>query len=306
MVIQDLGTRCVLFTFDDQISICLIRGSNRVYLCDTHLGPDSMECVKEYIATHHDGKEIIVFNTHSDWDHVWGNCAFPGAIIIGHQQCRERLREIGPFDLEHMASYHRGAVELILPNLTFSEKMIFEEDDIEFIHMPGHTVDSAVCFDRRDSVLFVGDLVEDPIPYLDYRDLQTYITTLQKIKEIPAAIKISAHSGIIDTPLIVKNMNYITDILTGNPVNPEIYQNAPDVHKFNLNNRLFLHYEDLIREKSATKFNYHTFRDWFGDLKKIGNDELKEALECYMQGISIRNQNGSRSDVKGNRDFSGG
>jgi cyclase len=280
--ISKTGSRGVVFTFDDDIAVYLIQTDTYWFLCDTHLGPQSMEIVKQYIAEQANDKAVIVFNSHSDWDHIWGNCAFPGAFIIGHETCRKRMQEIGEFELASLRQQHRGNIKLVLPNVTFSDRLLFADEEIEFLYAPGHTVDSAICFDRKDSVLYVGDLVEQPIPYLDFYDLTTYIDTLEFIKSFPAKLKLSAHSGIIDNALIERNITYITTILQGKPVDSEVYQATPDVHNFNSNNRLFLRYENMVREKLKDNFDYAVFRRNFKDLKEVSYSDLQAALEHYM------------------------
>ncbi len=282
--VSKVGDRGVIFTFDDDISVYLIHADENWFLCDTHLGPHSMKYVKNYMSvqSNKNKEDVIVFNSHSDWDHIWGNCAFRGEIIIGHETCRNRMKEIGQFDLLRLTEYHRGKIDLVLPSLTFSDRITFAEADIEFIYAPGHTIDSSVCFDRKDSVLFVGDLVEYPIPYLDFDDLDAYIKTLDFIKNFPAKVKVSSHSGIIDNALIERNITYIMNISNSNPIDPNVYQECPDVHNFNINNRLFLRYENMVREKLRDNFDYNLFRKNFDDLKKIDYTDLQEALEFYF------------------------
>ena len=41
------------------------------------------------------GREVLVVNSHADWDHPWGNNYFTGerrATIIGHELCRARMQ----------------------------------------------------------------------------------------------------------------------------------------------------------------------------------------------------------------------
>lgn len=280
--VSKVGNRGIIFTFEDDIAVYLIQTDTYWFLCDTHLGPQSMECINNYISIESNLKDVIVFNSHSDWDHIWGNCAFQGKIIIGHETCRKRMNEIGQFDLTRLTEYHRGIIKLVLPNLTFSDRITFAEDEIEFIYAPGHTVDSSVCFDRKDSILFVGDLVEYPIPYLDFDDLQAYINTLDFIKNFPAKVKVSSHSGIIDNTLIDRNIKYIENIFKGSPIDPIVYQECPSVHNFNINNRLFLKYEKMAREKLKDNFDYTLFISNFEDLKKVNYTDLQEALELYF------------------------
>lgn len=218
MKVERIAKRGTLFTFQEGDSlfsqdtcVYLINTGEKLFLCDTHVGPKSMAVVKDYINAEGLGnKEVIVFNSHSDWDHIWGNCAFPDSIIIAHDSCKRRIAEDGEKALERFkGKYHDGSFGLKLPNLTFDSRLSFEDCGIEFIYAPGHTVDSAICYDREDSVLFVGDLVEYPEPYLQYENLQVYIKSLEYIKSIKADIVISGHSGIVNEDLINENINYI-------------------------------------------------------------------------------------------------
>lgn len=283
--IKKVGNRGTVFTFADDISVYLIEGISKWFLCDTHLGPDSMEYIKNYILEQAKEKPVIVFNSHSDWDHVWGNCAFPTSIIVGHDTMRKRLQDIGQYELNTLTKYHAGSIELVLPNMTFSQSLTFADEKIECIHAPGHTIDSAVCYDRQDGILFVGDLVEEPFPYLDFIDLKTYIKTLEWLKDFPARLKVSAHSGIVDNQLIDKNINYIKAFLYDEPINPEVYQSCLPVHNFNINNRLYLKYEDIVRIKLQDMFDYTLFKGSLPDLKQAEYKELLEALENYCKEL---------------------
>lgn len=285
MVIKEVGKRGVSFTFEDNITIYLINTDNRMFLCDTHLGPLSMEYIKQYISACTGEKDLIIFNSHSDWDHIWGNCAFDDALILGHETCRNRMQERGEYDLERYSKNVKGTVKLKLPDLTFDSKITFEEEHIEFIYAPGHTIDSSVCFDRKDSVLFVGDLVENPIPYLSYIDLAGYIKTLEFIREFPADIKICAHSGIIDGEIINKNISYIENILHGRSVEVEDSREFEYVHTYNVKNMLLLNYESRAREKLGERFNFRAFRKGFEDLSKIDKVGLEKALEHRINEI---------------------
>ncbi len=75
--IIEVGNRGVIFQYKDQNLVYLIKGTKRLYLCDTHLGPKSMEAVKGYLQDNNlTNRELIIFNSHSDYDHNWGNCAY--------------------------------------------------------------------------------------------------------------------------------------------------------------------------------------------------------------------------------------
>ncbi len=287
MLIREIGARGVIFTYEDDISVYLIKGDHNLVLCDTHLGPLSMKVIKDYLVTRILPQELLVFNSHSDWDHIWGNCAFEGAKIIGHETTKTRLQEIGQFELNRLRKFHNGEIELKYPNLTFSERLALEDEKVEFIHAPGHTIDSSLCFDRRDSVLFVGDLVEFPIPYLDYYDLNAFIKTLELIKHFPAEVKLSAHSGIVNEDLIERNLSYIKRIQLSQPIEPEMIGSSAEVHQYNLNNRLLLKYEPLIRERFGKNFDYPTYKSNFLDLGHVNSEDFEVALKKYLSGLEL-------------------
>jgi glyoxylase-like metal-dependent hydrolase (beta-lactamase superfamily II) len=282
MIIRQIGKRGTLFTFDDKISVFLITGTRFHLLCDTHLGPDSMAEIRKFLQDHSLHDRVVIFNSHSDWDHIWGNCAFPGSCIIGQERCRERMEERGEYDLVENNSLKRGDVRITPPNLLFSTRLFLEDEEIEFSYAPGHTADSAICYDRTDSVLYLGDLVEDPIPYLDAGDLDQYLVTLRSLITHPAQILVSGHSGIVTRDLIVKNMKYISDIRDGIRVDSRIFTGYEQVHQWNLNQRIFLQYQGMISQMTGDRYDPVCLLKKTGDLHNISSDTLIQTLDEYL------------------------
>lgn len=238
MRVERIAERGYLLTFDDEISLYLISGKRFDLLCDTHLGPVSMEEINFTLKCKPGNHRLLIFNSHSDWDHIWGNCVFHDHIIIGHEFCRKRMNERGAFDLKQNGTQKRGDVELIPPNLTFSDQLTLEDEGIRFNYAPGHTVDSSICYDMTDEVLYLGDLVEDPIPYLDAYDLDQYIATLTSLLDHQASILISAHSGLVTRDLIKENIAYIRAVRDGIMIDSTVFGSYGAVHRWNLNMRV--------------------------------------------------------------------
>lgn len=216
MRVKRIGSRGILFTFSDLVgtkydcttNLYVIHGREYLFICDTFLGPEAVQPVKEYIQTHFPGKAVILFNSHADWDHVWGNCAFDADLIIAHRACQTRMKNEGSADLAKYAQFQRGPVRLVLPNLTFEERLSFPEEGVEFFHSPGHTADSATCYDRVDRVLFAGDNVEDPIPYLTPGFLDDHRASLRRYLDIQAGLVIPGHGEAATRELIRRNLEY--------------------------------------------------------------------------------------------------
>lgn len=304
MKTERIGSRGVLFTleahesaFASDYCVYLIEGENTVYLCDTHVGPRSMEPIGDYMRENGlDKKELVIFFSHSDWDHVWGACAFPEATVVAQHGTLKRLYDHGHLELQRYAKYQNGDVRLVYPTITFESKLSFCRDGVEFIFAPGHTSDSAICHDRRDSVLYLGDLVEVPHPEIQAHDLETYIETLEGIGELKARVMITAHSGRVGEKDIQDNIAYIQrfqEIAFSEPAEQE-----PEAAKMIRKQYTLLMYEDAIAETAGDKFDYPTFqKELWGSLeldylepittllKKVEHEELKLALESYMAGL---------------------
>ncbi len=238
MRVEQIAERGRILTFDDSISLYLITSARSNLLCDTHLGPLSMNEVCEILSNGPERRRLLIFNSHSDWDHIWGNSVFRDQLIISHESCRHRMMERGVFDLIQNATKKRGDVVLTPPNLTFSDRLTLEDEGIVFSHSPGHTIDSSVCYDTVDMVLYLGDLVEDPIPYLDAYDLDQYIGTLTSLLEHPARILVSAHSGLVTRDLIRENIAYIRAFRDEVSMDPALFGSYGPVHRWNLNMRI--------------------------------------------------------------------
>lgn len=288
MEIKQIGSRGVMFTFEDENSIYLIDAGNKVFLCDTHEGPATTGLVQQYLDENHSGKEIIIFNSHSDFDHNWGNSLFANATIIGHETSIKRLTEEGEYDYERYTKRHQGQISLKAPNLLFAERLHFDEEGVEFIYAPGHTIDSAICFDRKDSVLYVGDLVENPRPYLLHDDLSAFVSSLELIKSLPATTIISSHSGIIDGELIEANLQYVRNCLMDEQFDFHSKVSLEDeypqvVHNINLKNLLFFKYQAIARQKLGAKFDYRNFRRGFWISLGLAEEEMDREFRFKLQ-----------------------
>jgi len=300
--IKEVGKRGVIFQYEDQNLVYLINGSKRLYLCDTHLGFDSMQAIKNYIKNKgYQAKELVIFNSHSDYDHNWGNGAFNDNLIVAHQSNLARFKMIGEYELEMKSKFKNGKVELVYPNLTFEKKLNFTDDKIEFIYAPGHTVDSTICIDKVDNTAYIGDLVEAPIPMILWHNLNKFIESLEYLKSLSVERYIASHSGIISKKLINENINYLRKILSGDKINFEDSR-TQRIHNFNQKNILINEFEAKARCKLGPNFNYKKFKinfwkelgvkeieltDEFNYILKTNKENLQKAFQKYFNSIKM-------------------
>jgi cyclase len=211
--ITRIGGRGTLFTFHElaglETNVYVINGPKHVFVVDTFLGTRSMDVVKKRMAGALRRKPVVVVNTHYHWDHVWGNCAFPGALVVSHARCRETMLRIGKKELAAYAALRQGKVELVYPDCTFTGRLMFEDDGVELFHSPGHSPDSISVYDRTDRVLLVGDNVEEPLPFLYSLDLEHFKQTLEAYLALKAKRIIAGHCSQVTPGLIKRNMGYL-------------------------------------------------------------------------------------------------
>lgn len=195
------------------------------------------------------------------------------------------MLERGAFDLNANSGKVRGPVTILPPGLTFSDRLTLEDEGVEFWYAPGHTVDSSVCYDRRDRILYLGDLAEDPIPYLDDEDLTRYLGTLQRILDHQAEVLVTAHSGVISRDLVRKNMGYISAVRDGNIRDDAEYGDYAPVHRSNLNQRIVLRYEPLFRKLLQDRYSPVLLLELAGDLHSRSARELEEDLKNGLYNL---------------------
>ncbi|MFC1744261.1 MBL fold metallo-hydrolase [Candidatus Riflebacteria bacterium] len=284
------GTNGFLFHFDESNSpfeqatyIYVILAEEKIFICDTHVGPDSMDAVKEFLGPFFNGRDILVFNTHYDWDHVWGNCSFPEAVIIAHKKCRELLScdIVWEEMLTNNRQYFHGEVERKLPNLTFEKELTFIDDGVTFFHSPGHSPDSSSCFHQKDGVLYVGDNVEYPIPYFSWHHLDEYERSLQTYKDMQPKILVTGHSGIVGMELLEENLKYVSQMAAGEEIDISDAEKAP-IHAFNLKSLLCSQYEEKARKALGTKFELKAFLDVQRENFSEDDEKIKIAFEHFI------------------------
>lgn len=236
MDVKKVGNRGFLFSFTDMdnypTNVYLINGKSRYFVCDTFLGPSMMTAIAEFALTELGQKSFVIFNSHYHWDHIWGNCYFANALIVSHMMTRERILRLSKKEITKNHRFWEKEAYIKPPDCTFQEKILFPEDSVEYFYSPGHTKDSSSCLDVEDGVLFVGDNLEYPIPYLESAYLEDYETTLKQYKLVPWQTIIPGHGSVAGMKLLDQNLRYIQDLLANQP---ERYHQEPYQFIHNIN-----------------------------------------------------------------------
>ena len=146
-------------------------------LIDTGPAPEPMATVMDALADVAAGRQLLVLNTHADWDHYWGNSLFAGpdvrypAPILGHALARQRTCSPEAHAmLAELNAQHPGElahVRLIAPTLAFTPPLLIDGGDmtLEVIAAPGHQPDHVAVWMPAIRTLWCGDAAENPWPY---------------------------------------------------------------------------------------------------------------------------------------------
>ncbi|MCG3260637.1 MAG: MBL fold metallo-hydrolase [Candidatus Heimdallarchaeota archaeon] len=284
MKVQKVGSRGYVFTFEDpyKLNIYVINGEEHIFICDTGFGSDSVNAILDYLRTldiH--SKPFIVFNSHADYDHVWGNHVFKESEIIAHELSPEIFQKEGEEILEIYGEHKRGEVILTPPNRLFKEKIVFKIEGVEFYHSPGHTLESSSCFDHKEKVLFVGDNIESPFPYINFLNLENYCDSLREYLSRNAKVIISGHDEVMfDESLILKNLQYLETIQSKKIDRKNFTKQHRGIH-FQNTSRL----AELLKEKGDKNAAQRYYREALEILKEAEASTEIEAEIKEMEKI---------------------
>lgn len=180
-----------------------------VVLVDTMATPADAAALLAVAGPHLVGRQLLVVNTHADWDHAWGNQVFAGpqathpAPLIGSRRCAKRLRSAeARQELATMQAQEPGrfdAVQLTPPTLAFDGALVIDGGDLTVVLLPtpGHQPDHLALFLPEASLLLAGDAAELPFPLVnDPRDLPLLRASLDQMAALGARHALYCHAPV--------------------------------------------------------------------------------------------------------------
>lgn len=175
----------------------LIDGPKACMLIDTGFGVGDLKgLIRKLVGD----KPIIVANTHSHFDHAYGNCQFETCYCHINEVSRMKLKnnahiwdylfdESGnpkwtEFDKSDIIPYHEYEI------IGIEDGHLFDLGDgyqIEAILLPGHTPGQCGYYDHHNHTIFIGDMTGIATampgePYAEFCTVQAMNTALKKLQ----------------------------------------------------------------------------------------------------------------------------
>lgn len=217
--------RLWVFRAGDEVDTCALLTRRYVVLVDTMATPELAQGIVAAVRDELAGRQLLVINTHADWDHSWGNATFaaPGgrhpAPILGHARCAERLRsdeERHRLQEKRREEARFASVRLVPPTITFAgEGMRIDGGDLtlELVPTPGHTPDHVAVWVPELRLLLAGDAAEHPFPCAGPAEaLPELRRSLERLRALDAAMVIPCHGGTTDPGLLARNLDYFAEL----------------------------------------------------------------------------------------------
>jgi cyclase len=203
-----------------QVTAGAIVGSNWAVLVDTLALPEETLEMRAYLEETLGVQVRYIINTIYHADHTFGNCFFPGAVIISHKLGRELMAERNPAALEYAKEQNQEfkKVKIQLPGLTFDSGTLslqIGKRHIKIFPTPGNSPDGLSVLVREDRVLFAGDTFM-PLPTIVEGDLDQLSETIKNISKMSLENIVQGHGDVIlrgEIDQAVKNnLNYLAAI----------------------------------------------------------------------------------------------
>lgn len=201
--------------FEEVISY-LILGSQRALLFDTGIGVGNMRKVVSQLTA----LPITVLNSHTHYDHVGGNADFPEILGVDSDYSRKNAagqtnayaagdalapdRLCGALPEGVTRENYKIRPWKVSRTVHDGEQLDLGDRKLEVLLTPGHTPDSLMLLDRKNRLLFTGDMFyRGPIYlYVPETDLAAYQKSIARVAALAPQLDLllPAHNSPVADP----------------------------------------------------------------------------------------------------------
>ncbi len=170
----------------------IINIGQSLLLVDPNWLPIEIEFIKNYISMYHNGKQLYLLFTHSDYDHIIGYGAFPDAKTIAGQDFVNNpikdkcVQQILDFDDQYYIERDYPISYPIIDVVVEKEgqKVFIDDFELIFNSAVGHINNGLITVIPHLDLIIAGDYLSNiEIPMVEY-SFDTYYKTLKTFKKI--------------------------------------------------------------------------------------------------------------------------
>jgi len=194
MKIQFQNKELILFESElFRTTATLLIGEEHLLLVDPNWLPSEVDFILEMVEKLRKEKELFLYFTHSDYDHIIGYKKFVSLTktiasqnFIDSKSIESNLLQIREFDDQY---YIKRDYEIEYPKIEIAisgntETHIFGNEKYKFYQAIGHNADGLICLNQNRGILIVGDYLSNiEFPYI-YESIAAYEKTLDTLEDI--------------------------------------------------------------------------------------------------------------------------
>ena len=175
-----------------QTNSVVMRGAEAVFVIDPCWLPQEIEAIKEHVGQIRGERKLYLIFTHSDYDHIIGYGAFPGAKVIASQAFANKqnkapdVDQAKTWDDEH---YISRPYKIEYPHTDIvidrdGKALHFDGTVLTFYFAPGHTAEGMYIIWEPAGLFVAGDYLSDvEFPFIE-DGIENYRHTMNKVDRI--------------------------------------------------------------------------------------------------------------------------
>ena len=168
-----------------------------------------------------------VVDTHSHWDHSWGNEEFPDSTIIGHANCRTEMVDLEArkwwmnrvVSANDPWSEEAKTVTVTPPDLTFDTQMSlhFGGRQLDLVYFGrAHTSGDIFIHLPDDNLVFTGDVAQDGgVPFMLDGYAKDWVDTDSRLAELPVERFVAGHGPVGQHAALLESRDFIHTMVDG-------------------------------------------------------------------------------------------
>ncbi len=192
------------------VSTGLIVSDGQAVVVDSLWSPSDAREILAYLEMSHPEAQVKwVVNTHSHWDHTFGNQAFAAPVVAQRRVYEAMVTNLsGPWSpagldrmRQEMANAHNlEGVQVVLPSVLFYDQLdlVVGRRTVHLAHFGGHTPGSSIVFLQEEGIIFAGDdLVVGRYPFMHQASVEEWLGALRELQAMKPKIVVPGHGPIV-------------------------------------------------------------------------------------------------------------